>query len=80
MKPTKYLILLNNAGEEIPVVFDGRLSHKDVAAKMGMKVVSAGAFIVISGYATGGGGSMTLNIMESRPQDMDIIRKLIGAK
>ena len=79
-KAAKYLILLNDAGEEVPVVFDSKMSHKSVATKFGMKVASAGSFVVIGGCATGGGGSLTLGIEESREQDMDIIRKLIGAK
>lgn len=80
-KATKYLILLNDAGEEIPVVFDSKLQHKDVAAKFGMKVASAGSFISVNGCLTAcGGGSITLDILDSREKDKEIIRKLIGAK
>lgn len=77
MKPVKYLIIPNDDGTESPIIFDGKLKHKDVADKLGIKPVSAGFIIIPHGHMFCGEGSESLNV-ESRPHDKELIQKFLG--
>lgn len=75
---SKYVIFDDGSGTERAVIFDGNLQHKDVADKIGWRPVSAGTLFVTSGGLMAcAGGSITLDIFDSRPEDVTIVRKML---
>jgi len=74
----KYVVFDGGSGAERVVVFDGNLHHKDVADKMGWKAVSAGTlFMSPSGRMACLGGSLTLGMLDSRPEDVVLVRRTL---
>ena len=76
LKSGKYLIVSNEYGSEVPILFPESLAHNEV--KGNFFVMSAGSFQFILDNneikVHTGGGSMTLNI-KSREKDKDIIKQ-----
>lgn len=70
MKP-KYIIIVNETGMEVPIVFSPLISHEDMVSK---KLVKSAGFCELDnqGRWSAHGWSDTLNL-RSRPQDADIL-------
>lgn len=73
----KYVVIKDSHGEESMYIFDGQHQHKWFADKMTGTVVSAGFLAIRSGRVICTGLSTTLD-MESRPQDVDMAKKMFG--
>ena len=68
----KYIIVLNNYGSEVGIMFDGTLSHDEVTHR---KVISAGfCRMGLDGTMICWGKSQSLNI-KCRQQDNTILDK-----
>ena len=75
---SKYVVFDDGSGAERVVIFDQNLSHKDVAEKMGWRPVSAGTlFVSPGGKMVCMGGSVTLGILDSRPRDVVLVRRML---
>jgi hypothetical protein len=69
-------IMFKTGDMDTPVIFPNHIQHKDMAANLKMKPISAGFFTEFAGEVVCYGDSMTLDIA-SRPQDTDIIKRLL---
>lgn len=79
MPDTKYIIVENEFGIEVALVFDGTLIHKEVAHRLRAIPVSAGFVYFTVNGARCHGRSESLNL-DGRPEDEAIINKSLNIR